>query len=81
MTESEKTNRSPREWESAVEKQIRESMDRGEFKNLTGEGNPQDLTVNPFVPEDRRQAFRILKNAGVAPEWIEQDKEIRTEKN
>lgn len=80
MTEPEKKKRSPREWESAVEKSIREAIERGEFENLTGKGKPQDLEINPFVPEEMRQAYRLLQNAGVAPDWIEQDKEIRAEK-
>jgi len=31
------------------------------------------------VPADLRLAFRMLKRAGFAPEWIELDKEIRAE--
>ncbi len=75
-----KFKRPLREWESIVEKQIREAMERGDFANLSGNGKPLDLNVNPFVPEEMRQAFRILENAGVAPDWIEQDKEIRAER-
>ena len=78
---SSKKKRSPRDWETAVEKTIREAMERGEFDNISGKGKPLDLGVNPFVPEEMRQTFRILENAGVAPDWIEQDKEIRSEKN
>ena len=81
MTEAGQKKRSPREWESAVEKSIREAIERGEFENLSGKGKPQDLSINPFVPEEMRQTFRILQNAGVAPDWIEQDKDIRAEKN
>jgi len=77
----QKKKRAPRDWETAIEKTIREAMERGDFDNLAGKGKPLDLDVNPFVPEDKRQAFRILQNAGVAPDWIEQDKDIRAEKN
>lgn len=69
-----------RDWEDAVDKQIREAMERGDFDNLPGKGKPLDLDFNPFVPEEMRQAYRILENAGVAPDWIEQDKDIRAEK-
>ncbi len=79
-TENKKNQRSLREWENAVDKQIREAIERGDFDNLSGNGKPLDLNFNPFVPEEMRQAFRILENAGVAPDWIEQDKEIRAEK-
>jgi DnaJ family protein C protein 28 len=66
-------------WESAVEKQIREAMEHGEFDNLRGAGKPLDLGENPYAPEDWRLAFKVLKDAGFAPEWIEQGKEIRNE--
>lgn len=68
-----------RDWESSVDKQIREAMERGEFDRLPGAGKPLDLNENPYTPEDWRLAFKVLKDAGVAPEWIEQGKEIRTE--
>ncbi len=68
-----------REWEAAVEKQIREAMERGEFDNLLGKGKPLDLSEDPFTPAEWQLAFKILKDAGVAPDWIEQDKEIRLE--
>jgi DnaJ family protein C protein 28 len=64
------------DWESTVERQIREAMERGEFDNLPGKGKPLDLTPNPYAP-DQEMAFKILKDAGYAPEWIELDKAIR----
>jgi DnaJ family protein C protein 28 len=76
VTEEKKPRR---DWESAVEKQIREAMERGEFDHLRGAGKPLDLSENPHTPEDWRLAFKVLKDAGVAPEWIEQGKEIRKE--
>jgi DnaJ-like protein len=79
-SEDEMQKRSQREWENVVDKQIRQAMERGDFDTLPGNGKPLDLTVNPFVPEEIRQAYRILENAGVSPDWIERDKEIRVEK-
>lgn len=66
-------------WESTVDKQIREAMEQGEFDHLRGAGKPLDLGENPYAPEDWRLAFKVLKDAGFAPEWIEQGKEIRNE--
>lgn len=80
MADSEQ-KKPKRLWESAVERTIREAIERGEFDNPKGKGKPLDLGINPFVPEEMRQTFRILQNAGVAPDWIEQDKEIRAEKH
>ena len=67
------------DWEDAVEKQIREAMERGDFDDLPGKGKPLELGENPFTPADWRLAFKMLKDAGMVPDWIEQGKEIRAE--
>lgn len=79
MSTDEPAKRSLADWESAVEKQIREAMERGEFDHLPGAGKPLDLTENPYTPEEWRLAFKLLKDNDVAPEWIEQGKTIRQE--
>jgi DnaJ family protein C protein 28 len=66
----------PKDWESAIDKQIREAMERGDFQDLPGKGKPLDLGNNPYV-KDKEMAYKILKDAGYAPEWIELDKAIR----
>jgi hypothetical protein len=76
----EEEKRLARNWERSVEKQIREAMERGEFDKLSGRGKPLDFGDNPYTPRDWELAFKMLKDAGVAPEWIEQDKEIRRER-
>ena len=63
-------------WESLVDRLIRESMERGEFDSLSGTGEPIDLTENPFEDPDLRTANRLLRNAGFAPAWIEERKDI-----
>ena len=72
--------KSPLDWERAIDRQIREAMERGEFDNLPGAGKPLDLTPDPNTPADWQLAFKILKDAGVAPEWIELNKEIHAER-
>ena len=66
----------PRDWEKWIDQQIREAQERGEFDNLPGKGKPLDLTPNPYARE-QELAFKILKDAGYAPDWIELDKAIR----
>jgi hypothetical protein len=61
-----------------LEQSIREAQLRGEFDNLQGQGKPQDLASDPNAG-DWESGFRILKNNGLAPAWIEADKEIRAE--
>jgi hypothetical protein len=63
--------------ENWLEQQIRDSQERGEFDNLSGSGKPQEFIENPHGA-DWESGFRVLKNAGVAPFWIEVDKAIRT---
>ena len=68
---------SPRDWESAIDKQIREAREKGQFDDLPGKGKPLDLTPNPYA-SDKEMAYKVLKDAGYAPEWIELDKAIRS---
>ena len=63
-------------WESLVNKKIREALEAGEFENLAGAGEPIDLTENPFEDPDWRTAHRLMRNAGFAPAWIEERKDI-----
>ena len=63
-------------FESLVDKLIRESMERGEFDELSGKGEPVDLRENPFEDPDVRTAHRLLRNAGFAPAWLEDRKDI-----
>lgn len=63
-------------WESLVDRLIRESMERGEFEDLTGAGEPINLAENPFEDPDLRTSYRLLRNAGFAPAWIEELKDI-----
>ena len=66
-------------FESLVEKKIREAMEKGEFDNLPGKGEPVDLSENPFEDPDLRTVHRLLRNAGFAPAWIEEKKDIEAE--
>lgn len=63
-------------WESLVDRQIREAMDDGRFDDLPFTGrplpNPDDSAAGEWA-----MAYRVLRNAGGAPPWIEADKETR----
>ena len=62
--------------ESLAEKKLREAIENGEFDNLPGKGEPLDLKENPFEDPDLRMVHRLLRNAGFAPAWIEERKDI-----
>jgi hypothetical protein len=63
--------------ESLVERLIREAHERGEFDDLPLHGKPIPLQENPWEGE-MALAYTVLKNAAVAPPWIEADKEARS---
>ena len=62
-------------WESLVEKKIREAMEAGEFDRLPYRGEPIPIDDDG---SEWALAHHILRQAGIAPGWIETDKEIRT---
>lgn len=63
-----------------VEKQIQVAMERGDFKKLPGKGKRQQLEENPFVSSETRIVNQMLEDNGFAPNWIEVDREIRSER-
>jgi hypothetical protein len=63
--------------EKIAEQRIREAIDRGELKDLPGQGAPLHLEDDSRVPEDLRLAYKILKNADCLPPELEARKEIR----
>jgi hypothetical protein len=67
-------------WEGHVEQSIREAQERGDFDNLPGAGKPLDLEENPYAGE-WQSAFRMARNAGAAPLWVQLDREIATDRS
>ena len=64
------------DWETLIERQIREAVGEGQFDNLPHQGEPLPNDDNPWAGE-WGLAYHVLRNAGVAPPWIEADKEVR----
>jgi hypothetical protein len=60
-----------------AEQRIREAQDAGQLDDLPGTGRPVELDDAPFVPEELRVAYRILKNAGYLPPEVEALREMR----
>jgi hypothetical protein len=63
-------------WESLIERQLREAREAGAFDELPyqGERLPMD---DESAAGDWAMAYRMLRNAGAAPPWIEADQEVR----
>ena len=58
-------------FDRAIEEIIQAAMARGEFKNLKGEGKPQDHSDYFSMPEEDRLANTVLRNSGFAPPEVE----------
>ena len=63
-------------WESLIERQIREAMDDGRFEGLPHQGAPLPIE-DDAAAGDWAMAYRMLRGAGMAPPWIEADREAR----
>jgi hypothetical protein len=66
-----------RPWERWVDKIIREAQEEGLFDDLPGSGRPINWEDESWVDEDWVVAFRLMRQHGYAPEWIELNREIR----
>lgn len=60
-----------------AEARIQEAIERGELRDLPGEGKPLSLDDDSAVPEELRVAYRVLKNAGFLPPELQLRKEVR----
>jgi DnaJ family protein C protein 28 len=65
---------------SIAERKILEAMQDGAFERLEGEGKPIDLAENPFEDPSLRMGHRLLRNHGFAPAWIEESRDIDTQR-
>ena len=76
--EHERRSRAKLREHDVIENRIQEAMADGAFDNLPGAGKPLSREENVFEQmSGDAMAHRILKNAGIAPGWVEQRKEIR----
>jgi DnaJ homolog subfamily C member 28 len=62
---------------SLIDKQIEAARKNGTYDDVQAKGQKLDLNDDPYVPEEQRLAFKMLKDSGFAPAWIENDKAIR----
>ncbi len=62
--------------ESIFERKLQEARERGDLSDTT-RGTAFDFDPADGVPEEERMAMLLLKQAGYAPSWIEDDKGLR----
>lgn len=70
------TERTASSWESLTERLIREAQEAGQFDDLPGRGMPLPPREDGHAG-DMALAHHVLRNAGLAPPWIEVDKQVR----
>ncbi len=66
-------------FELIAERKIQEAMEEGVFDDLPGAGKPIPEEDDPCLDPAQRMANRILKNAGITPDWIAEGREIERE--
>ncbi|KAK2655033.1 hypothetical protein Ddye_008085 [Dipteronia dyeriana] len=71
--------RSETDIQGVVEQRIWHSMEEGQLENLPGKGKPVNLNTNPPADPEENTLYRILSKNGCAPEWVQLNKDIRTQ--
>jgi len=61
-----------------AEERIRQAIKEGDFDKLPGEGKPLNLEDLSHIPEELRQAYRILKNANMITDEQELKRDMAT---
>ncbi len=64
------------DYESPLDKILREAREQGGFDNLPGKGKPIQWEDESMVPEDQRLANRLLRHNNFTLDWIELGKEL-----
>jgi hypothetical protein len=62
--------------ELIADRKIEEAIQEGKFDDLPGKGKPLPLDEEWFAPPELRPTIRLLKSAGVLPDWLERAREI-----
>ena len=63
-----------------AERKISDAIEEGVFENLPGKGQPVKLDEDPVTPAHLRAANKVLKNAGVLPDWVQTLKDLQAER-
>ncbi len=63
-----------------AQRKINDAMEEGAFDNLPGRGQPVALDEDTVTPPHLRAANKVLKNAGVLPDWVQALKDLEAER-
>ena len=63
-----------------AQRKINDAIEEGAFDNLPGKGQPVSLDDDTVTPPHLRVANKVLKNAGVLPDWVQTLKDLQAER-
>jgi hypothetical protein len=63
-------------FERLAETRIKDAMEAGAFENLAGTGRPLPALDQDGLAGNNWMAFRVLRNGGLLPSWLDLAKEI-----
>ncbi|BDD86947.1 DUF1992 domain-containing protein [Desulfofustis limnaeus] len=59
-----------------AEQRISQAIEDGTLRTDGWRGRPLPMNTDPFVPEDLKMAYKVLKNSGYLPPEVEMRKEV-----
>lgn len=59
-----------RDWESYIDRAIRQAIGDGKMDNKPGHGQPLRLDDDRHTPPELRMAHKILKDNELLPDWV-----------
>jgi len=62
------------------ERKIKEAMDEGVFDDNPLKGKPLNFDEDASLPPEQRIVKKVLKNAGVLPQWMQLEIDIKHER-
>jgi hypothetical protein len=66
-------------WSVIADRKIQEAIEEGVFDSLEGSGRPLPEDDASCLDPAQRMAHRLMKNAGITPEWIAEGRAIDRE--
>jgi len=69
----------PDKWQEQIEEAIQRAVEAGEFDNLRGAGRPLPPDHTDYYAGEEHLAYRLLSNAGLAPDFLLLRREIVVE--
>ncbi|MCB9451424.1 MAG: DUF1992 domain-containing protein [Anaerolineaceae bacterium] len=67
-----------RNWESYIDRAIRQAIEDGKMDNKPGQGQPLRLDEDKHTPPELRMAHKLLKDNDLLPDWMLRSRDLET---